>query len=311
MEYRIHTFTTDRDDCDKKLSRILSEKVESLSHSKAKLVIQNGLVARNDQSLLDITATVSTGDRIRLDLRQGVSPRPRTARLLRGLKIIHEDASILVTNKSPGVLVHQTEEKERGALIELIHRYYRKKKRPPGYLKPVHRIDKDTSGLVIFPRSGYSHRHLAVQFKEHSVARVYSAIVHGQLRPKQGKFESNIVREADARRRRGSSGQPNVGKKAITHYHVLRYFSGYSLVNCRLETGVTHQIRIHLSEAGHPLLGETIYIPKEKRKKQRFPRHALHAASLGFIHPGTGKSVFFEAELPDDMWEFINIQLCP
>ncbi len=305
MENRIYTWTIPGIDNQKKLSLLLTKKVEWLSHSRAKLAIKNGLVTANGQKVTDIVSKGLTNEVIELDLRQGFSPRWRTAGLLRGVKIVHEDDDILVADKPPGILVHQTDDKERGTLLEIIHRYWRKRKRSPGYLKTVHRIDKETSGLVVFPLNATAHRSLAYQFVQHTVARSYLCIVHGHVQPEKGTLINYIVHKAKGRNRRGCSDREGVGKKAVTHYQVRRYLPGYSLVECRLETGISHQIRIQFMEAHYPLLGETVYIPKGLRRKQKFPRQALHASSLKLLHPRTKKYVTFMAELAQDMARYL------
>ncbi len=306
MKNGLYTLAVEPADDQQKLSQILSKHITGLSHSRAKLAIESGLLTVNKRRVKDILALGYTNDFLKIDLRQGCDPKSRTEYLLRGIEIVYEDSDIIVVSKPAGILVHQTPDKERGVLIELIHRYFRKKKQPAGYLKTVHRIDKETSGLVIFPRNAKAHTHMGLQFKNHTITRSYVCIVHGHLKPEKGTFTTNLVREIKHTGRRGSSYDENRGKEAITHYEVKEYLDEYTVVECRLETGLTHQIRIHLSEAGHPLLGEEVYIPKELRKTQRFPRQALHAGTIQLTHPGTNRAVGYTAKMPKDMAQFIE-----
>lgn len=306
MKNTRYTWSVPPEQAPEKLSRFLADVLPDLSHTKAKTAIENGLVSVDGEIEDDILAEFQAGQEIELDLRQGFAPRQRSEYLLRGIDVIHEDSDIIVVNKPPGILVHQTAYKERGTLIELIHRYWRKTNTDPGYLKPVHRIDKDTSGLVIFPRNAHAHQSLLAQFKKHTIQRSYLCLAHGLIRPEQGTFKSYLSRERKGQERRGSSDQAGVGKQAVTHYRVQKYLPDFSIVECQLETGRTHQIRIHLSEAGHPLVGEKVYISKALRKRVRFPRQALHAYSLTLLHPKTQKEIRFQADLPEDMHRFIK-----
>ncbi len=174
-------------------------------------------------------------------------------------------------------------------------------------VRAVHRLDKETSGLVVFARTVEAERHLGRQFRAHTIERVYRGLVRGQA--KEGRIESWLVRDRGDRRR-GSSATPGQGQRAVTHVRVLEELGDYSLVECRLETGRTHQVRIHLGEAGTPLCGERIYdrplhgkpLPDGSGMK----RVALHAALLGFVHPATGEKMRWTSALPPDMAKLIE-----
>jgi 23S rRNA pseudouridine1911/1915/1917 synthase len=176
---------------------------------------------------------------------------------------------------------------------------------PP--VRAVHRIDRDTSGLIVFARTHAAERILAQQFRQHATHRRYLAIVEGRV--KAQTFTSRLIRDRGDGRR-GSTKELDVGKEAITHVKPIESVGGYTLLECRLETGRTHQIRIHLSEHGHPLCGEKVYrkprFGKEKPDTSGAPRLALHAAELGFVHPVTGNKLRFEASLPPELTEFWN-----
>jgi 23S rRNA pseudouridine1911/1915/1917 synthase len=168
-------------------------------------------------------------------------------------------------------------------------------------VRPVHRLDRDTGGLMVFARSVRAERGLMEQFRRHTTRRRYLAIVPGRVEAQT--IETRIARDRGDGRR-GSTEKPGVGKHAITHIRPVEQFDGYTLIECRLETGRTHQIRIHLSELGHPLCGEKVYRKPLSGKpipdRSGAPRLALHAASLGFQHPITGKEMSFESPLPKD-----------
>ena len=170
-----------------------------------------------------------------------------------------------------------------------------------GRLWPVHRLDRDTSGLVVFARTMAARQHLAQQFRRHSVSRRYLAIARGQV--ESGRLESYLVRDRGDGRR--GSGAPEAGRKAITHVRLLDSIGEFSLVECQLETGRTHQIRIHLGEAGTPLAGERIYDRpvhgRPQPDRSGAPRVALHAATLGLVHPKSGKFMEWQSPLPDDL----------
>jgi 23S rRNA pseudouridine1911/1915/1917 synthase len=177
----------------------------------------------------------------------------------------------------------------------------------PPPVRPVHRIDRETSGLMVFARTIRAERHLGLQFREHTTYRRYLAIAEGRLEART--IESSLVRDRGDGRR-GSTDKPGVGKRAITHVTPLEHLNGYTLVECRLETGRTHQIRIHLAELGHPLCGERIYrqpmFGKPLPDRSGAPRVALHAAELGFEHPMTGKQMRFKSPLPKDLDRFLE-----
>jgi 23S rRNA pseudouridine1911/1915/1917 synthase len=228
--------------------------------------------------------------------------------------IRHVDAQVVVVDKPPGLTTmrHASEAAEFGArarrflpptLADLLPGLLprsRSGKRPPVWA--VHRLDRDTSGLVVFARTREAERELGQQFRAHTVERTYLAIVRGRARP--GRIESFLIPDRGDGRR-GSAGLPGRGKRAVTHVKVVERLGDFTLVECRLETGRTHQVRIHLGEAGTPLCGERVYdrplhgrpLPDESGA----PRLALHAASLGFQHPKTGKRMAWRSPLPDDL----------
>jgi 23S rRNA pseudouridine1911/1915/1917 synthase len=176
---------------------------------------------------------------------------------------------------------------------------------PP--VRPVHRLDRETSGLMVFARTAAAEIHLGQQFKKHTIERRYLAIVQGRVAAQ--KIETNLVADRGDGRR-GSTRQPDVGKRAVTYVQPLEELGDYTLIECRLETGRTHQIRIHLAELGHPLCGEKVYnqplFGTPRVDKSGAPRIALHAQVLGLVHPATGETLRFEMPLPRDLAQFLD-----
>jgi 23S rRNA pseudouridine1911/1915/1917 synthase len=229
--------------------------------------------------------------------------------------IRYVDDQVVVVDKPPGLTTmrHPDEAAEFGArgrrflpttLADILPQFLADRRSGrPVRVRAVHRLDKDTSGLVVFARTPEAERHLGRQFRAHSVERRYLAVVRG--RATSGRIESYLVRDRGDGRR-GSTPQAGQGKRAVTHVELMEDLGDYTLVSCRLETGRTHQVRIHLGENGTPLCGERVYDrPLHGQPVQKdgsgFPRPALHAASLGFVHPRTGKHLSWTAPLPADM----------
>lgn len=235
------------------------------------------------------------------------------------LTVVFEDEYLLVIDKPAGLVVHPAPGSPDGTLVNALLAHCGDSlvgiggEKRPGI---VHRIDKDTSGLIVVAKTAQAHEHLSAQFRDHSLTRVYLALVRGHPQPSNGTLTGNIGRDPKNRKRMGVVGRG--GKSATTHYRTLhRYRAGpvaiAALLECRLETGRTHQIRVHLSEAGHSLIGDPLYarpgrfggkLPKDSAAKTAllaFNRQALHAAVLGFTHPVTGERLTFEADIPSDM----------
>jgi 23S rRNA pseudouridine1911/1915/1917 synthase len=258
----------------------------------------------------------------RLEVRVPTQNRPKKkARGAKGVVLRYADAQVVVVEKPAGLTTmrHPEEAAEFGkraqrflppTLADLLPDLLAGD--PPGR-KPrvlaVHRLDKETSGLVVFARTAEAQRRLGAQFRTHTVERRYLALVRGRATFR--RIESNLVRDrADGRR--GSSAEPGAGKRAVTHVRVVEELGDFTLVECRLETGRTHQVRIHLAECGTPLCGEQVYDrplhAKPAPDRSGFTRPALHAATLGFEHPGTGKWVAWKSALPQDFKDFLARQ---
>ena len=238
------------------------------------------------------------------------------------LDIVYEDEDVIIVNKQAGVVVHPAHENWDGTLLNGLAWYFEKTGQPIengfGYL--VHRIDKDTSGLLLVTKNEEAQTKLAKQFFDHTVERSYQALVWGDVKEDEGTIEGHIGRSLKDRRVMTVFPDGEYGKAAVSHYKVLERFGYVTLVECRLETGRTHQIRAHFKYLGHPLFNDARYGGDQILKGTTFskykqfvqncfkiiPRQALHAKSIGFIHPSTGKKMSFDSELPGDMQQVLE-----
>lgn len=227
------------------------------------------------------------------------------------LEILYEDSDVIVINKPAGMTVHPGAGQSCGTLVNALLGHCRDLSGIGGEMRPgiVHRIDKDTSGVLLAAKNDRSHQHLAHQFKEHTITRIYCALVFGSPKTDSGKIESAIGRHPVDRQRMSSKARH--GKHAVTHWKVLARYPGVTLLQLRLQTGRTHQIRVHLSEAGFPLVGDQLYgssgrlagvaNTRVRAVLKGMHRQALHAKTLGFIHPTSGEYLKFDTDLPEDM----------
>ena len=229
--------------------------------------------------------------------------RPKARTVAGKLRVLHEDRHVLIVDKAAGLLTLPTPDRERDTLVERVRRYLAIRhggQRP--FVGVVHRLDKDTSGALALARSPEAVRAFQALFKAHDIERQYLAVVEGVPARSEGTIEQALVTDRGDLRR-GVARRPEQGRPAVTHYRVIERFGPVAaLVACWLETGRTHQIRIHMAEIGHPVVGDLIYRPRERpRSKATFHRQALHAQVLGFRHPLTGQDVHVEAPLPQDL----------
>lgn len=239
------------------------------------------------------------------------------------LRIVYEDSDLLVVDKPAGLVVHPGHGNYTGTLVNALAYYL---KDDPSYdptdprLGLVHRIDKDTSGLLVVAKKPEAKSHLSLQFFHKTTKRKYLALVWGTVKEDEGRIEGNIGRDPKDRMQMTVFPDADQGKTAVTHYTVKERLGYVTLVECRLETGRTHQIRVHMKYIGHPLFNDARYGGNEILKGTTFskykqfvqncfsacPRHALHAKTLGFIHPRTGEEMYFDSEIPDDLAELID-----
>jgi 23S rRNA pseudouridine1911/1915/1917 synthase len=283
-----------------------------VSWGKARAWIEGGKVCVSGQRVTEATARVGPGDTVVVDER-APSPRSASGSRSRGGRgglddgdVVHVDAQVVVVAKPPGVSTVPYDEGDTDTLEARVRSWLERRAksargRPP--LGVVHRLDKETSGLVVFTRTWMAKQRLASQFRQHTVHRRYLALAHGAVR--SGTFRSFLVPDRGDGLRgsaRGAHAAKAPGaREAITHVERVEPLAGATLVACRLETGRTHQIRIHLSEAGHPLVGERVYVRGFAGPLIEAPRLMLHAAELGFVHPATDREVRWELPMPDDM----------
>jgi len=232
------------------------------------------------------------------------------------LDIIYEDDHLLVLNKPAGLVVHPGHNNYSGTLVNALVYHFGELPQKDAYHRPglVHRIDKDTSGLLVIGKTDFVLSHLGNQFFHHTIHRRYLALVWGEFEEPEGTIRGYLARDPADRRKSKHYDDEEFGKIAITHYRVIQSYYFASLVECRLETGRTHQIRAHMAYKGHPIFSDEMYGGREIRKGsalpkfkqfianafELMPRQALHAAELGFIHPVTGKEMMFTAPLPED-----------
>ena len=279
-----------------RIDKYLAEEFPDYSRSFLQKLLKDGAVTVNGK-VVKANYKLQGEEEISLYLPDQVEPDILPEDI--PLDILYEDEDLLVVNKPKGMVVHPGAGHYSGTLVNAIM-YHCKDQLSGinGVLRPgiVHRIDRDTTGSLVICKNDFTHRHIAEQLKEHSSTRKYRAIVHGNLKEEDGTVHAAIGRHPTDRKK--MSVHAKHGKDAITHYHVLERFGQYTYIECQLETGRTHQIRVHMSSIGHPLLGDEIYGPA-KCPISGLQGQTLHAQTLGFIHPRTGTYVEFEAPLPE------------
>lgn len=295
-----------------RLDKALAD-ASGLSRERVKGLISEGRVTVD--GLVVRSASAKTGEGAKFSIAVP-PPEPLAAEAQDiPLDVVFEDDHLIVVNKPAGLVVHPAAGNPDGTLVNaLLHHCRGQLSGINGVARPgiVHRIDKDTSGLLVVAKTDAAHEGLARQFADHSITRAYLAVCAGHPAPPMGTIAGRIGR-SDANRKKMAVLPPDStrGKHAVTHYKTLKLLHDCALVECRLETGRTHQVRVHCASIGHPLLGDQTYgrTPAGLRPLLRqlgFARQALHAASLGFDHPITGERVDFRAELPGDMRELID-----
>lgn len=276
-----------------RLDQYLSRETE-LTRSAVQKLLEKGLVTKNGTALKK-NAKTAPGDTYTLTLPdpEAVDAVPQNL----PLDIVYEDEDVIVVNKPVGMVVHPAPGHPDGTLVNaLLYHCGESLSGINGQLRPgiVHRIDRDTSGLIIAAKNDTAHLSLAEQLRDHTLARTYEAVVVGNLREDSGTVDAPIARHHTDRKK--MAVVPG-GRRAVTHWTVLARYPGYTRVECRLETGRTHQIRVHMAYLGHPLLGDTVY--GAKKGVPGLAGQCLHAKKLAFLHPGTGEKVEVECPLPE------------
>jgi len=300
-----------------RLDIFLTSQIENATRTRVQKLIEANLVIVNG-GFIKPSYKVLPGDII--DVKIPVSPHPEEAEPEEiPLNIIYEDDFLLIVNKPAGMVAHPAYSNYTGTLVNALLHHTQKLSRPEEIIRPgiVHRIDKDTSGLLVVAKDNWTHAKLAEQFSKHTIEREYWTVAWGIFKEKKGELNSNIGRSKSDRKKFTVSSE---GKTAVTFYEVLDEFEFASLLKINLKTGRTHQIRVHLSSINHPVFGDATYggrqimygssLPKMKSRIQNLleimPRQALHAKTLGFIHPHTRESIRFDSNLPDDMIQLLN-----
>ncbi len=282
------------ENCGLRVDKLLAVSCEGLSRSYIQKLIKDGKVLLNGQVCKASTVT-SEGDRVLL-----YAPEPVTPDILPQdipLDILYEDGDVIVVNKPKGMVVHPAPGHYSDTLVNALLYYCSDLSGINGVLRPgiVHRIDRDTTGAIIACKNDRAHEKIAAQLKEHSLDREYRAIVHGNIKEDKGTINAPIGRDRKDRKRMGIDYEN--GREAVTDYEVLERFGQYTYIKCILETGRTHQIRVHMSYMKHPVLGDEVY--SHISSPFKLTGQTLHAATLGFTHPSTGERILTMAPLPE------------
>lgn len=320
--YEHYSFDVDNGQGALRIDKYLSDKMQNTSRHKIQNAASDGNIIVNDKAVKP-NYKVKPGDAIKIVMsypKREIEIIPQDI----PLNIVYEDDQLIIVNKKPEMVVHPSYGHYSGTLVNALA--FHLKDNPlfnkSDEMRPglVHRIDKNTSGLIVVAKTELAKNHLAKQFFDRTINRKYIALVWGHVKENEGVITGNVGRNPKNRKVMYVFPNGDYGKHAVTHYKVIERYSYVSLIECKLETGRTHQIRIHMKHIGHPLFNDIDYggdlilkgttFTKYKQFVQNcfkmLPRHALHAKSLGFIHPSTGEEMFFDSELPDDMATTIN-----
>ena len=280
-----------------RIDALLARTLEGLSRSAAQRLLEEGRVTcEDDGKALRKSDRVQAGDRITVVLPELAEDLPLIPQDL-PLDVVYEDRDLIVVNKERGMVVHPAPGHPDGTLVNALLWHCGDSlsdiggEKRPGI---VHRIDKDTSGLLIVAKNDFAHQALSAQLQDHSLSRVYEAVVRGRLRADSGIIDRPIGRHPTDRKRMAVNEKN--GRPAVTHWNVLARYAAYTHVRCRLETGRTHQIRVHMASIGHPLLGDGVY--RAPCPEKGLEGQCLHARELKFIHPRTGEAVHLATGLP-------------
>ena len=314
MGKKIFNITVSTNSHGDRIDKFLQSQISKISRTRLQILIRDGHVKLNNTIVCEVAKKIKDKDKIEINF-----PPPKKTLIKpykMSLNILYDDEDVIIINKPPGVVVHPGAGNYEKTIVNgLLFQYQSKLSSIGGKLRPgiVHRIDKDTSGVIVVAKNDNAHINLSKQFSDHTIERTYEALVWGSLKPKNGKISEKISRSI--KNRKLMTVRKDKGKKAITNYKTLEIFQNLNLPNishveCRLETGRTHQIRVHMNFKGNPILGDKSYGKSKKKFKKininiekkinNFDRQALHAKSLGFVHPKTGKKIFFGAERPKD-----------
>ena len=297
------TFIVDIDDKNTRIDKYLSDELADVSRSRIQKLLDEGMITVNNNKVKS-NYKVAADDIINVHIPELVVPEIVPEDI--PLDIVYEDDDIIVINKPKGMVVHPAAGHTSGTIVNaLLYHCKDSLSGINGVIRPgiVHRIDMDTTGVIIACKNDASHNCIAAQLKEHSITRRYYAIVHGNLKEDEGVIDAPIGRDPNNRKRMAINHKN--GKNAVTHYKVLERSGRFTWIECRLETGRTHQIRVHMASIGHPIIGDPVY----GLKKDRFSNiggQCLHAAKLTLTHPKTGERMEFSASLPQYFTEVLD-----
>ncbi len=289
---------------DERIDKCLAQLMDSLSRSYIQKLLKEDAVIVNGKSV-KANYKAKTDDEVQFLLPPAIEPEILPEKI--SLDILYEDEDVLVVNKPKGMVVHPAAGHFTGTLVNaLMYHCQGSLSGINGVMRPgiVHRIDMDTTGSIIVCKNDLSHKHIAAQLKEHSVVRKYHAICHGVINEEEGTINAPIGRH-NIDRKKMAVNEKN-GKEAITHYKVLERYSKYTYIECELETGRTHQIRVHMAHIGHPLLGDSVY-GNNRKIPFKLDGQCLHAKTLGFVHPRTQKYMEIDSPLPEYFSHLLEI----
>lgn len=284
----------DEDDDLERLDAYVAKEIDEVSRSYVQKLIKDGLVYVNDKQVKS-SYLVKEGDSIKVEL-----PQPKILEIIPedlAIDIVYEDKDVVIINKSQNMVVHPAPGNYSGTLVNALLFHIDNLSSINGVIRPgiVHRLDKDTSGMLIVAKNDKAHRILSEELKMRNIKRVYTALVHGVLSNDEGRIDAPIGRHAKDRKK--MTVTKNNSKDAITHYKVLDRYNKYTLVEVKLETGRTHQIRVHMAHINHPVVGDPVY--SNGKNEFSLDKQMLHATKLGFIHPSSEEYMKFEIDLPE------------
>ena len=285
-----------------RVDKFLSEQIPDRSRSFITTLIKDSQVFVNDK-IVSKSYVLKDNDVVKATVPEAVEYIASAEDI--PLDVVYEDVDLIVVNKPKGMVVHPAHGNYTGTLVNaLLHHCKGQLSGINGVLRPgiVHRIDKNTSGLLVVAKNDLSHNSLADQLKEHSVKREYRAIAYGKFKDTEGRVDQPIGRDKNDRKKMAVTTLNS--KNAVTNYKVIEELKGFTYISCVLETGRTHQIRVHMSYLGHPLAGDDVYGPK--KVIDSLGGQCLHAKTLGFVHPATGEYMEFDSELPDYFVKFLD-----
>lgn len=298
----METISLQPEESGERMDSYLGRSLPGVTRAYAQRLLEQGLVTcqgkplkKSDKTAAGVPVSVSLPDPEPVDAVPQDIP----------LSVVYEDGDVIVINKPRGMVVHPAPGHPDGTLVNaLLYHCQSSLSGIGGALRPgiVHRIDKETSGLLLVAKNDAAHLSLSAQLKDHTLSRIYEAVVRGSLRDDKGSIDAPIGRHPTQRKKMAVT--PMHSKPAVTHYEVLARYPGYTHVRCRLETGRTHQIRVHMAQMGHPLLGDTVY--GDKRPVPGLSGQCLHAKSIRFLHPRTGQHMEFSCPLPADFQKILT-----